>query len=217
MKIIFFDLDNTLYDAEKYYIRAFNTIAGYIFNNFQIEKRKTFEILHENWKRNTSMYNKIFDDLIKELDLGIEVEKLVSIFNKEKIAKEDLFSDTKAVLEKLSKEYKIGLITDGNVLRQKRKIHDCLIEPLLDTIVYTKTLEAKPSPLPFKHALDQYSVDDIHAFYVADNPMIDFSGAKQAGFTTIRIVRGEFQDVNSDKYVDYSVFRLDEIYNILEL
>ena len=56
----------------------------------------------------------------------------------------------------------------------------------------------------------------IRPFYVADNPKIDFKGAKQLNFSTIRIIRGEFQNINSDEYVDYSIETLYEIEKIIE-
>jgi len=216
MKAVFFDLDNTLYDSEKYYTRAFKSISYYIYKNFKINQQTTYEILNKNWKRNTSMYNRIFDDLVEDLDLKININDIVKIFNEQKVEENDLFLDTIPVLKKLSNEYKIGIITDGNVLRQKRKIQKCGVESLVDLIVYTKTLQPKPSPVSFQYALNQLSSNNIQPFYVADNPKIDFIGAKKMNFTTIRIVRGEFKDVDSDKNVDYSIKTLKDVREIVE-
>ena len=49
-----------------------------------------------------------------------------------------------------------------------------------------------------------------------DNPKIDFKGAKQLNFSTIRIIRGEFKNIDSDEYVDYSIEKLYEIEKIIE-
>ena len=81
MKAVFFDLDNTLYDSEKYYTRAFKSISYYIYKNFKINQQTTYEILNKNWKRNTSMYNRIFDDLVEDLDLKININTFGSIIN----------------------------------------------------------------------------------------------------------------------------------------
>ncbi len=216
MNIVFFDLDNTLYDSEKYYTRAFESISEHLQKRFKIEQKTSFDFLYSNWKKTTSMYNKIFDDLIEELDLKISTIDLVKIFNEQEVYESDLFSDTVPVLEKLSKKFKLGIITDGNISRQKRKIENCKIHNFVNFTVYTKEIEPKPSPKPFQYALNQSSLNGVRPFYVADNPKIDFKGAKQLNFSTIRIIRGEFQNINSDEYVDYSIETLYEIEKIIE-
>jgi len=162
------------------------------------------------------MYNKIFDDLIEELDLKISTIDLVKIFNEQEVYESDLFSDTVPVLEKLSKKFKLGIITDGNISRQKRKIENCKIHNFVNFTVYTKEIEPKPSPKPFQYALNQSSLNGVRPFYVADNPKIDFEGAKRLNFSTIRIIRGEFKNIDSDEHVDYSIEKLEEIEKILE-
>jgi len=216
MNIVFFDLDNTLYDSEKYYTRAFESISEHLQKRFKIEQKTSFDFLYSNWKKTTSMYNKIFDDLIEELDLKISTIDLVKIFNEQEVYESDLFSDTVPVLEKLSKKFKLGIITDGNISRQKRKIENCKIHNFVNFTVYTKEIEPKPSPKPFQYALNQSSLNGVRPFYVADNPKIDFEGAKRLNFSTIRIIRGEFKNIDSDEYVDYSIEKLEEIEKILE-
>jgi putative hydrolase of the HAD superfamily len=218
MKVIFFDLDNTLYDSQKYYVRAFKSISEYISENSKFEQENIFNFLYKNWKKNTSMYNKIFDDLVKNLELKININHLVKIFNEQVVEENDLFGNTIPVLEKLSEKYKIGIITDGNVARQKRKIQNCKIESLVNEIIYTKLSEPKPSSVPFQHALKSPFLkgDNIEPFYVADNPQIDFLGAKLTNFSTIRIIRGEFKNINSDKNIDYTINNLEEVEDIID-
>ena len=216
MNVVFFDLDNTLYDSEKYYMRAFKSVSEHLQKQFKIEQKTTFDFLYSNWKKTTSMYNKIFDDVIEKFDLRISTLDLVKIFNEQEVYKSDLFSDTIPVLEKLSKKFKLGIITDGNISRQKRKIENCKIHDFINFTVYTKEIESKPSPKPFQYALNQFSLNGIRSFYVADNPKIDFEGAKQLNFSTIRIIRGEFRNIDSDQYVDYTIKKLDEIEKILD-
>ena len=216
MNVIFFDLDNTLYDSEIYYDRAFKSISEFLQKEFKVEQESSFDFLYSNWKKTTSMYNQMFDDVINKFDLKISTFDLVKIFNEQEVYESDLFSDTIPVLQKLSNKFKLGIITDGDVSRQKRKLRNCKLHDFANFVIYTKEIEPKPSPKPFQHALNQLSSSTVRPFYVADNPKIDFKGAKQLNFSTIRIIRGEFQNINSDEYVDYSIETLYEIEKIIE-
>ena len=216
MNVIFFDLDNTLYDSEIYYDRAFKSISEFLQKEFKVEQESSFDFLYSNWKKTTSMYNQMFDDVIDKFDLKISTSDLVKIFNEQEVYESDLFSDTIPVLQRLSNKFKLGIITDGDVSRQKRKLRNCKLHDFANFVIYTKEIEPKPSPKPFQHALNQLSSSAIRPFYVADNPKIDFKGAKQLNFSTIRIIRGEFKNIDSDEYVDYSIEKLYEIEKIIE-
>ena len=216
MNVIFFDLDNTLYDSEIYYDRAFKSISEFLEKEFKVEQESSFDFLYSNWKKTTSMYNQMFDDVIDKFDFEISTSDLVKIFNEQEVYESDLFSDTIPVLQKLSNKFKLGIITDGDVSRQKRKLRNCKLHDFANFVIYTKEIEPKPSPKPFQHALNQLSSSTVRPFYVADNPKIDFKGAKQLNFSTIRIIRGEFKNIDSDEYVDYSIEKLYEIEKIIE-
>ena len=216
MNVIFFDLDNTLYDSEIYYTRAFKSISEFLEKEFKVEQESSFDFLYSNWRKTTSMYNQMFDDVIDKFDLEISTFDLVKIFNEQEVYESDLFSDTIPVLQKLSNKFKLGIITDGDVSRQKRKLRNCKLHDFANFVIYTKEIEPKPSPKPFQHALNQLSSSTVRPFYVADNPKIDFKGAKQLNFSTIRIIRGEFKNIDSDEYVDYSIEKLYEIEKIIE-
>jgi len=218
MKAVFFDLDNTLYDAKKYYLGAFQDISNFLQQKHSINKEEAYNKLVEFWVEKTSMYPHLFDDLVRHFSIRKEsVETFVKIFNEHKINNNQLYSDSIPTLKKLKKEkYKIGIITDGNVSRQKRKIMNYSLDELVDVIVYTKTLEPKPSKLPFIEALNKVDVAPSNGYYVADNPHLDFKGANDVGFTTIRIMRGEFMKVPSDNLVKYTINNLKELCEVLE-
>lgn len=218
MKAVFFDLDNTLYDSKKYFFGAFHDIADFLQQKHSLNKEEVYDKLVEFWIEKTSMYPHLFDDLIKYFNISNEnVETFVKIFNDHEIYNNQLYSDSIPTLKKLKKEnYKIGIITDGDVSRQKRKIINYNLDELVDVIVYTKTLEPKPSKLPFIEALNKVDVVPSDGYYVADNPHLDFKGANDVGFTTIRIMRGEFMKVPNDKLVKYTINNLKELYEVLE-
>ncbi len=91
MNVIFFDLDNTLYDSEIYYTRAFKSISEFLEKEFKVEQESSFDFLYSNWKKTTSMYNQMFDDVINKFDLKISNFDLVKIFNELEVYEYDLF------------------------------------------------------------------------------------------------------------------------------
>lgn len=218
MKAVYFDLDNTLYDAKKYYLGAFQDIANFLHQEHSINKEEAYNKLVEFWIEKTSMYSHLFDDLVTYFNITNEsVKTFVKIFNEYKIENNQLYSDSIPTLKKLKNEnYKIGIITDGNITRQKRKIMNYGLDELVDVIVYTKTLEPKPSKLPFIEALNKIDIKPSKGYYVADNPRLDFKGAKDVGIKTIRILRGEFMKVPSDNSVNYTISNLKELWEVLE-
>ena len=138
MNVIFFDLDNTLYDSEIYYTRAFKSISEFLEKEFKVKQESSFDFLYSNWKKTTSMYNQMFDDVINKFDLKISTFDLVKIFNEQEVYESDLFSDTIPVLQKLSNKFKLGIITDGDVSRQKRKLRNCKLHDFANFVIYTK-------------------------------------------------------------------------------
>ena len=188
MKAVFFDLDNTLYATRDYYLGSFNEISSYLSSKYSVDKNQVYKFLVNLWQEKSSMYSHLFDDLIKEQNLDTEIiSELVKIFNDYEIKKEDLYDDVIPALSKLKDDYNIGLITDGTVSRQRRKIKTLDIEKNFDVIVFTKNFEAKPSSKAYLEALNKINVTPEFAVYVGDNPFLDFRGAKEIEMKTIRI------------------------------
>jgi putative hydrolase of the HAD superfamily len=81
MKTIFFDLDNTLYDAKQYHLGSFKEISEYLSKKYNRSKNKIYKRLIKLLKEKTSFYPYLFDDLLNFLNLKEELEKVIKIFN----------------------------------------------------------------------------------------------------------------------------------------
>jgi putative hydrolase of the HAD superfamily len=163
------------------------------------------------------MYAYLFNDFLNEYNLEKnELPTLINLFNNYD-GKLKLYDDAKSTLKILKeKYYKLGIITDGNLLKQKRKIKLLGIDNFLNIIIYTKELDvSKPSPTPFEKALKELNVYPKNSFYVGDNPLVDFKGAKESGMNTIRIMKGEFKSLPSDDYIDCEIKNLKELLSIV--
>lgn len=216
-KAVVFDLDGTLYDAQQYFWGAFGEISGYISEKYGLSQPDVFQALVQLWQEKTSMYPRLFDDLITLLHLRQEeLEILIRIFNEHR-RKMEPYPDVIPALKTLRGEkYKLGLITDGNVERQQRKLQMLDLEHYFDTIIYAQEVEPKPSSLPFAAALSKLKVPPEDTFYIADNPLIDFKGAREAGMHTIRILQGEFASLSTNDEIDFEITGLNKLLEIVK-
>lgn len=209
---VLFDLDNTLYDAKQYFFGAFAIISEFLSKKYGISQRDVYRSLVKIWEEKTSIHPRLFNDLLSFFDIDEkEVQNLLKLFN-EYGGRINPYSDALPTLNALrEKGYKLGLITDGNPERQERKIKLLNIQQFFDVVVYAKEIEPKPSPVPYLETLKKLDVGPSNAFYVADNPLIDFEGAKKAGMKTIRILRGEFAKLPKNMYIDFEIKDLSEL------
>ncbi len=212
---VLFDLDDTLYDVGQYYRGAFGEISSYITREHGLSGEDVFQMLVRLWREKTSMYPYLFNDLIAGLKLEPEeLESLVRIFNGYS-GKIEPYPEVVPTLKWLQGEkYKLGVITDGNMERQTRKLEMLGLGHYFDTIVYTQEIAPKPSPLPFTVALNRLGTRAEDAFYVANNPLIDFQGAREIGLHTVRILGGEFAKLSSNEDVE---FEIEEMNKLIEL
>lgn len=214
---ILFDLDNTLYDAEQYFSGAFREISTYLEKNYDISRKEAYNVLMKTWKTKTSMYSQLFNDSLNSLNLKMEAGALVKIFNNY-AGKLVPYPEILLLLKELKKrKFKLGIITDGDVERQKRKIELLGIKDFFDVIICTKEIETnKLSEIPFKKALDELAGTTDDSFYIGDNPYLDFEGAKKIGIKTIRLLQGEFKNLPKTEYIDYEINELKDLINIIE-
>lgn len=94
----------------------------------------------------------------------------------------------------------LGLVTNGERERQRKKLRALGIEGVFDAIVYGgDTAPAKPSPEPFETVLGDLDVAPEGAVHVGNSLTDDVAGANRAG------VRSVWVPTEADRLVDASV------------
>jgi len=186
---VVFDLDDTLFPERDYAVSGFRAAGEWLAQrtgcgNFAAAATTRFE---------RGERGRIFDGALA--DAGIApvpelVSELVRAYRAHTPAlalgpaEKTLLADLRAAGRK------VGVITDGYLETQRKKIAALGLAPLVDAVVCSDVWgrEAwKPSPRPFREMERLLGVSPAECVYVADNPAKDFLGARGAGWRSIRL------------------------------
>ena len=196
LKLLIFDLDDTLYPEIDYVRGGFRTVSTYMQKKYKIDANEFYRKLIST--KSLSPSAKVFDIVLENYQLKDRklVEKLIKLYRAQTL-KLKLFPGVRSMLEKFKKKYILALVTDGKKVVQHRKLKYLKIIDYFDSVLYTLDLGdnfKKPSELSFKQLLYSYGIKPHEALYIGNDPNKDFIGAKKAGIKTIRVNQGFYKD-----------------------
>ena len=176
---VFSNLFSQLPNAGDDQLQIFLTAYRQIRKNFHAKSNfSRFEI----WQAVYERFN-CTADYKKLTQMETDYWKLVQSMTKP-------FPETIGVLEKLAKQFKLGIIT--NTQGQKTSgIHRITlfpgIEKFFETIIVAGESEmpAKPDPKPFNHSLEKMDIKACEAMYVGDDFQKDVVGAGSVGMNPV--------------------------------
>jgi putative hydrolase of the HAD superfamily len=98
-----------------------------------------------------------------------------------------LFPDAAQTLSSLrASGFKLGLITNGSVRMQSRKLECLTLAPMFDAILISDAEGiSKPDRRIFHRALERLNANPAQAVFVGDHPEVDVAGARAAGMRAI--------------------------------
>lgn len=98
-----------------------------------------------------------------------------------------LYADAAPTLSSLRAQgLKLGLITNGSVRMQSRKLECLALSPMFDTILISDAEGIrKPDRRIFHRALERLNTNPPQAVFVGDHPEVDVAGARAAGLQAI--------------------------------
>lgn len=238
IKLVLFDLDDTLYPESEYVRSGFRHVSRCLFDTDDAREqiyRRMMELFDED-------KGHVFDNLSKEISILKIGSPLLQ--RSEELSPDEwtpstlaswmineyrnhipqikLAEDARSILQILRERgFKVGLVTDGVAAVQKRKVEALGVRDYLDCVIYTDELAPnraywKPSPYPFKLALDLFSVQPENACYVGDNPSKDFEGPSKLGMYTVWI-RRESGVYASAKIATEPTFRVNSLLELLDI
>lgn len=223
---IVFDLDDTLYDEIEYCKSGFRAVADFLANQEQSPSPIILETMLQCFK--SGERKKVFNAALEQLSIRYNdelIKKLVEVYRNH-IPRIKLPQDSCKVLEELSSNYNLSLLTDGFLPSQKLKVKALGIEKYFSFIIYTEELGRenwKPSPVGFKKIIGTLKTRPEQMAYVADNAKKDFIAPNKLGFTTIQLIRPNAihkeppstPDATA-KYVIHSINQLPELLEKIE-
>ena len=145
----------------------------------------------------------------------ISSEKSVDIIL-EDLNQRKIFGDVKQMLEKLSDDIHIGIISNADTDFLSRTIESNGL--FFDKIVCSEAERIyKPHPSIFLAALDYFEIDPDSAIYVGDSPLEDIQGAQSLGMAAVWVNRTGIDWPDGFEHEPlYEVSNLNEIITIVD-
>ncbi len=189
LRAIVFDLDDTLYPEIECVRSGFRSVAAWIEHKFDIWEQRAFEeiqLLFEGGSRGDT-----FDRWLVSRGFPPDewVSQMVHIYRDHQ-PRISPFPEARELLQRLGNCYRLGLVSDGNVDVQQRKLTALGLASFFDVVAFSDDWgrqARKPSPKPLKHALSVLGTTGREALYVADNPLKDFLAARRAEMWAVRV------------------------------
>lgn len=190
---IVFDLDDTLYDEIEYCRSGFDMVGQTLADKISsTSKERFFEAL---WEQFTSgNHTKTFNAALEKLNVSYDdklIKEMITVYRNHE-PKLSLPDDSADILEKLSGNYTLAMLTDGFLPAQRLKVQALGIEKYFKFIVYTEELGRefwKPSPVGFEKIMESLNVEPQQMVYIADNEVKDFIAPNRLGIRTIKLIR----------------------------
>ena len=217
VKVIVFDLDDTLYDEITYVKSGFMAVANaYMPENPDAMFTKMVTILKRDGR------GKVFDNTLKHFGFTSkkDVKKALGIYRSH-MPKICLNEDACEILSHYQNT-PLYIVTDGNKLVQERKVKALGLEKFVKKAFITHrygTIHAKPSPYCFVKIAQLEGVKNEEIVYIADNVNKDFIEIKKLGFQSVRISQGMFKDAQkpAEYHADVTIDSLKELKKLLKV
>lgn len=199
VKVVVFDLDDTLIPEKEYIKSGYHHIAGIIEDRFKIDKNRVFDDLMNLYK--VSPLN-VFNRLYGKYQIEYSKEMILDLVKEYRGHFPDIqfYDDVLPCLSELKRlGIKVGIITDGYGIAQRQKLKAIQADEYFDEIIVTDELGReywKPHPKAFEIMKEKFKVNFDEMLYVGDNPEKDFYISRTHPIKTVRVLR---DGVHSDK------------------
>ncbi|WP_440897836.1 HAD family hydrolase [Amphibacillus sp. Q70] len=218
MEAVIFDVDDTLYDQLKPFQQAFE--KNFLFKDIPIEELYVYsrklsdQVFHLSESGQMGMQNMHIYRIKKAMtyfNKKISDEEAISFQNdyQQFQQKIQLIPDIKETLDFcLSKEVNMGIITNGPIEHQKKKIQQLELEkwiPKDNILISSEVGVAKPDVEIFRLAESIMDLDRNKTYYLGDSFENDIIGAKNAGWKAVWINRRNRENAHHSIEADHLI------------
>lgn len=219
IKVVIFDLDNTLTDFMRMKESAVDAAVGAMVDaGLRFPPEQIKDKIYEVYEREGIEFQKVFDEALKELlgdtDFKILAAGIVG-YRRAKEASLVLYPHVRVTLIELMKRgIRLAVVSDAP--RKEAWLRLCYLQlhHMFDFVsTFEDVGERKPSPVPFQRALEFFDVAPSEAIMVGDWPERDITGASKIGMRTVFARYGNtFGSVESGAHHD-----INDIYELVDV
>ena len=193
MRVVCFDLDDTLYKEIDYLQSAYREIAAYAAGQCTGCSDSVGILAIKAYNRMLDAYHEgqnAFEELNRFLGLQLPVSDYLCIYRNHK-PKISLSEDVVQTLDALKAEdVRIGLITDGRTVQQRHKIEALGLMRWVDEkdiVISEEFGSEKPAPANYTCFMQRHPACH-HFTYVGDNLRKDFIAPNALGWMTVGLL-----------------------------
>ena len=199
IKGIVFDLDDTLYPQKAFKQSGFKIVARWVSENYDFSRSVVLTELDGILERKGASYPYMFNDLADRIFMDKRsIPQMVQVFIEHE-PRISCYPGVPEMLARLRTRFRLGLLTDGRLAVQQRKIRALGLETNVDEILCSDRMGLeKPANELYEWFERQFGIAGRNLMYVGDNPHKDFYGANLRGWSTVCVLTEENQKINCE-------------------
>jgi len=221
IRALLFDLDNTLTDFMKMKEASIQSaIESMVDMGLKVSAEEAHRRIFEIYGVEGIEFQRVFDQLLRDIYGSVPSDILAAGivgYRRTRASYLVLYPHVRmTLLELLRRGYKLAVLSDAPALQAWQRLHHLALEHVFRPVVtFEDTGERKPSPKPFRRALELLEVDAEEVLMIGDWPERDMIGAAGVGMKTVFARYGDtFGTVDSG--ADYEIDDIAEILTILD-
>jgi len=225
IRAIVFDLEDILFDRADWLLPAVEHAAQLANHDGQRALGLATDYIKQRGSADAGLYNHILLGL-GQSDSVLNIKAFIDRINSYRATPGslNLLPGIKDALQELRKYYKIGIVSVGVHEIQRNKVAVLGLSELVNDVTIE---EDKPGlrRVPVLHRALQASVSRLSeragfTLFVADNPFKDFQAARRLGMMSVRVLTGEYSEVeypSLDHTADYDISSVARVPELMKL
>jgi len=219
IRAVLFDLDNTLTDFMKMKeVAIAAAVDGMVDMGLALPADEARRRIYAIYDREGIEHQRVFDLFLKDVYGNVPAGLLAAgIVNYRRARDSSLVAYPHVgltLMELLRRGLRLAVLSDAPALQAWQRLHQLGLQHVFKPVItFDDTGERKPSPRPFRHALEQLGLPAAEVLMVGDWPERDMIGAKGVGMPTVFARYGDtFGTVESG-----ADFDVDDILDLLPI
>jgi putative hydrolase of the HAD superfamily len=187
-RAVVFDMDDTLYPFQRFRLSGFVAVAARLHRETGVNERRAFRELVRA-SRGVSRGREL-QACLDAFGLPRQlVAPLAALIDAHEPSIRLPRTSARVMAQLRDDGWQVGVLTNGPVARQARRVRALGLERVADAVVYAARYgsgQGKPEPEPFEEIARRLDVSPRHILFVGDDEACDVMGATRAGMHAIR-------------------------------